>query len=737
MPSGNLSRESTVTVTCDGLVAPRSPSDDVDSILGHIVPDEGIELLLGEPTNRCQSKRLIIAVDFGTTYSAVSFMSLAEGENAELVGSDRILSIKNFPGDSARDMNDRMRDEVPTEVIYPLNRRFRSEGEWDSLQTSQVDGPANGDEDEGPELSQTQTMDVDMTDYEEIFDEAEFRTIAQPFQWGYKVHEAWRFPDTHFDKTNQALSRFKLLLDTSQTTEAVRTQVAPTFEALAAKKIIKGPLTVIADYLTCLLRHTKSELRTRGFDDSYPVELVMCVPAIWSQKACRDMQTAMAKAMQQAQFQGVDIQNNSIENLFIVSEPEAAAAYVLATDHTIRPHDTFVLLDAGGGTVDANTYTVSQTTPLRLTSEVVEPGGGLYGSSYLNEAFQAMLLERLENETYLEHDKITLRGIVETIVLRDFEQDLKRNFDIYDTNKLAKRFVVYGLRDDRKKGFRNSCIYVKFDTIKDIFMKCLEGIESIMRNQIQTALDKGVVVDKVILIGGFAASISLQRYLRKYLDAISTYNNCHIRLVVPENQVTAVASGAVLRALNKEQGPRRLARSSYGILRTEPFMDYPEHSGLKPSYDRYDGLPCIKNTIDWVLKKGVEVHPVWRCEPFLSSHLFPCKRSTPLLCKEVLYVSDTSTESHYRESHAKNRGAEEVGAIEVDFSFLRDQGLIRPVEPDEDEQGRKVGQRHYKVEYNMIIQVVDRDLRCYAIYNNEVIKKCRINIASAFSPGAK
>jgi hypothetical protein len=72
-----------------------------------------------------------------------------------------------------------------------------------------------------------------------------------------------------------------------------------------------------------------------GFDDSYSKEIVLCVPAIWTQKACRDMQTAMARAMGQARFEGVDVRNNSIENLFIVSEPEAAAAYVLATERGV------------------------------------------------------------------------------------------------------------------------------------------------------------------------------------------------------------------------------------------------------------------------------------------------------------------------------------------------------------------------------------------------------------------
>ena len=65
---------------------------------------------------------------------------------------------------------------------------------------------------------------------------------------------------------------------------------------------------------------------------------------------------------------------------------------------------------------------------------------------------------------------------------------------------------------------------------------------------------------------------------------------------------TAVASGAVLRAINKEQGPRRIARSSYGILRTEPHGQYPEHRGVRKWRDPHDGQAYVRRTIDWVLK---------------------------------------------------------------------------------------------------------------------------------------
>lgn len=86
----------------------------------------------------------------------------------------------------------------------------------------------------------------------------------------------------------------------------------------------------------------------------------------------------------------------------------------------------------------------------------------------------------------------------------------------------------------------------------------------------------------------------------------------------------------------------------------------------------------------------------------------PC----PLICKEVLYVSDSATESHYKVTHQKNEGAEKVGEIVVDFTFLRDQGLILPVEPKVNKKGKRVGRKHYLVKYTMQILVVDRDLKC-------------------------
>ncbi len=104
--------------------------------------------------------------------------------------------------------------------------------------------------------------------------------------------------------------------------------------------------------------------------------------------------------------------------------------------------------------------------------------------------------------------------------------------------------------------------------------------------------------------------------------------------------------------------------------------------------------------------------PVWTCRPFLCNHTFDCFPVRDLVCKEVLYVSDRSTRSHYQLGHPNNAGAEVVGEIVVDFSFLRTEGLIQPIDGGFNKNGKRVGRRHYRVTYTMVIKVIDRDLRC-------------------------
>ena len=117
-----------------------------------------------------------------------------------------------------------------------------------------------------------------------------------------------------------------------------------------------------------------------------------------------------------------------------------------------------MLLDAGGGTVDAITYTVTNTEPLRLQSEVVESDGKLCGSSFLNEDLRAFAKERLKDEIYLwqaEEGQSSLDDVVEKRIIKKFENQVKRNMDFRVGQSCNVWFEIPNLRANETKRFRH------------------------------------------------------------------------------------------------------------------------------------------------------------------------------------------------------------------------------------------------------------------------------------------
>ncbi|RYP72524.1 hypothetical protein DL771_004164 [Monosporascus sp. 5C6A] len=482
--------------------------------------------------------QLIVSVDFGTTFSAVSYDAVNPDEAAERIGLGRIRSMENWPGYRNIDGGSHMKQQVPSEDLYPMDPKFRDAAD---LQTR--------DRDSDP-FDIGGLLDM-IPDSDEDTDVTLFGTNVNAFnafKWGYSVHEALSKPSTHFKRANKTLGRFKLLFDDRPTTETVRRELASTLTSLKIRKLLRNHGEIVADYLTCLLRHVKRELQRRRLYNGYQVEMVLCVLAIWSQKACRDMQVALTAAMRMADFKRLDLETDAIENLFIVSEPEAAAAH---------------------------------TTPLKLTKEIVQPGGDLCGSSYLDEAFRGLLRGNLKDEKHLERGQVTLDGIVENILISESEYKTKRQYDIYDRRRLPKSFYCSGLQDNHEKGFLGGCVYIRFGEMRAIFHKRLERMVGLMEQQIMGAASGDVRVDWV-------------------------------------------------------------------------------------------------DTIDWVLKKGTET----RLHGYASLS----------------------------------------------------QGLIQPIYnhiPEGRNKGMRVGKSHYQVDYTKVIKVVDRDLRCYAIYGGEIVKKWKIDVAAA------
>ena len=108
----------------------------------------------------------------------------------------------------------------------------------------------------------------------------------------------------------------------------------------------------------------------------------------------------------------------------MISEPEAAALYALnALDpHGLKIGDTFMICDAGGGTVDLITYKVSSLKPILKLAEASPGSGSLCGSSFLNRGFQEFLENKLGSEPGWDEEvleEVTIFKFISRIAAND------------------------------------------------------------------------------------------------------------------------------------------------------------------------------------------------------------------------------------------------------------------------------------------------------------------------------
>lgn len=312
-----------------------SPSDEAEPNRANHKPKTVDDSLLVDTDVDDSSNRLILSIDFGTTYSSVSYIALPNNRRWRYASSNDIRSIENYPGDKNREEGNQMKKEVPTELMYPLDPNFRRKANLNRPATTSATAAESDPDDLADEPD---AMDVDPGQY----DIPSARPNTDDFKWGYTMHEAWANPVTHYRKTSRAMNRFKLLLDRSERTQELRNRLQSSLNYLTSQGIVENEVGVIADFLTFLLRHVKKQLQSLRLYDDYNMEMVLCVPAIWTQKACRNMQVALFTAMQSAQFKGTDLSCGAIENFFLVSEPEAAAAFTLDTDPDIHVSTPYI-----------------------------------------------------------------------------------------------------------------------------------------------------------------------------------------------------------------------------------------------------------------------------------------------------------------------------------------------------------------------------------------------------------
>ncbi|KAM5343504.1 hypothetical protein ACJ41O_012041 [Fusarium nematophilum] len=453
-------------------------------------------------------------------------------------------------------------------------------------------------------------------------------------KWGYEVT-----PDM------TPMKWFKLLLLNSK--DIAREEIRNSEQMKQARQQLsrnsKGltAVQVVGYFLRELWNHTYAMLKTMLDVDNLPLRVAITVPAIWPPYA----QAAMREA---AAIAGIDKKRPiGITTLDLVQEPEAAGLSIMFERSglpEIQKGETFVVCDAGGGTVDVISYSVVSDHPLVL-KECVKGDGKLAGAVRIDEAFEAHLQDKT---------KLKLRSLSEseynTFVTEEWEQGAKRSFSSSEDP------AYFNLRPPIKA-------YKTMDReeMKSFFSNSLSGIQTLVGEQYeQVRQETGKRPKKILLVGGLGTS----RYIYDVLD--KQFKDIVLR---PLNGWSAVARGAVLRLLRDKlsllrvrtpsqekvlksfpEVTSRKSRYHYGIV-VKPVTSIITDLDDEDEVERDPEGDLVTQRMDWFLKKGDDVD---KRDPVLFSYLQFHQRPPRGKCKfHIKYSSadlppkrEDSTVSH-------------------------------------------------------------------------------------------
>lgn len=460
---------------------------------------------------------------------------------------------------------------------------------------------------------------------------SELRYEGTDIRWGYELK-----PE------EQRLRCLKLLLETDKEFPSFASRTAVFGQLIACGKTATD---AVADYLARIYVQIQAELQMRygsAMLAKTKIDYVMTVPAGWSDAA----KDSTLKAAQKA---GIG------PSLRLISEPEAAIVYALKSMryHELQIGDTFIVCDAGGGTVDLIACEVKSLNPLRL-EECTEGIAALCGSAFLNMRFEDVVKKRMGEVSF---EKLRERKPKSWAhALRFFEDYVKRNFDplasqdVFDDSKHSVQFP--GAEDNAEAGIDSGFLTLKTADVAEIFRPVVQKVLEMVESQKSIMNANSKAAKGLLLVGGLGTS----EHLFKTLKATHTEHDPlpphrkneltpvklnptipRFQIIKPQNAWTAVVRGAVLSGLEgTEPVVRRKARRHYGNVCTHPFNGK-KHSASSKYWDDVESMYNAGKQMDWFIKRGQTVSST---EPILLPFYITGKTIRTDTHKETLVYSE-------------------------------------------------------------------------------------------------
>lgn len=326
-------------------------------------------------------------------------------------------------------------------------------------------------------------------------------------------------------------------------------------------------IKVFAHAIRYLKDHMLNTLEQRGAGiKAKDIDWVLTVPAIWEDPAKQFMREAAEEA-------GI-----SRNQLMIALEPEAASLFCKYLPieklqgseggiSAFKPGSRYLVLDAGGGTVDITVHEVQCNGTLK---ELDKASGGAWGGTRVDESFKEMLEEIVGGGMMEEFALSHTADFID--LFRDFETK-KRNVKDDSPGKITIRIPINlqelyeeRTKEEIKKRIRQTKYKDDLTWVGDrlridkprfveLFSAACDGMVDHVKKLLKSPKVRGT--NNILMVGGFSESPLLQKRIRE------EFPSC--RVIIPQEAGLAVLKGAVIFGHQPATIAARIAKYTYGI----------------------------------------------------------------------------------------------------------------------------------------------------------------------------
>ncbi|KAK0726065.1 hypothetical protein B0H67DRAFT_480099 [Lasiosphaeris hirsuta] len=331
----------------------------------------------------------------------------------------------------------------------------------------------------------------------------------------------------------------------------------------------KDPVDMVADYLTKVREWTWVEMeRTYGAEmfASMRKELVVTVPAVWSERA-KDL---TLKAVQRAKF-------DAAKTSMVTEPEAAAIYTLKGmlegyNKSEIRVGDVFVLCDAGGGTVDLISYKITQVQPVFRIEEAAIGSGDKCGATYVDKEFLSWLEQWIGEEAY---KKIPAAKTRHGSQMMNAFETAKCNFSGEEDDTEIGIPAECGIDDDDDLNIEDRVLTFKKAQMQQMFDPCVNRTLELIDGQVDSVMKAGLgKPSMVFVVGGFGRNPYLYRKVQEYCSqrGIGTRQPQFPWSAVARGAVCRGLEGGANDLIAV-----RLARKHYGTAAAEPFRPSVHH----------------------------------------------------------------------------------------------------------------------------------------------------------------